>query len=122
MTEPMVLCISGYRNFNDYNIFKQAVDTFIETYGMPDMVIFGECMGTDKLALKYVQEHNITNYKVYNANWAVHGLSAGPIRNKQMITVASHLLAFLSNESKGTKNAITLAKQRGLVVEVINIL
>lgn len=119
----MVLCISGYRKFNDYDVFKNAVDTFIKTHGTPDMIIFGECAGADRLALKYVQtpEHNVVDYKVYNANWAIHGLSAGPIRNKQMIDVSSHLLAFLSKDSKGTKNAINYANQRGLIVEIINI-
>ncbi len=115
----MILVISGYREFNDYKLFSLSVDNFIKNHGKPDQIIFGECRGTDMLAKKYVDENKI-EHKIYYANWRI-GLSAGPIRNNEMIKVGSHFLAFLSNKSKGTKQAIESAEKNKLVVEVVKI-
>ena len=118
--ENMFLCISGYRNFNDYTVFKESLDKFIADNGMPEVLYFGECQGVDKMALKYAKENEIP-YKIYYADWKTHGLKAGPLRNQEMITISTHLWAFLSKDSKGTKNAINLAKKQNLNVTVIDV-
>jgi hypothetical protein len=112
--------ISGYRKFDDYNKFKITLDDFIKQNGILEMMIFGECFGTDKLALRYAVENNI-DHKIFNADWKQYGLSAGPIRNNEMIKMASHLIAFISCESKGTKQAVNSAKKNKLIVIEINI-
>jgi hypothetical protein len=56
--------------------------------------------------------------KVFSANWEKHGLAAGPIRNRQMLTEGKPdlVIAFHENieKSKGTKNMLELAKQAGV--------
>jgi hypothetical protein len=118
--ENIFLCISGYRNFNDYKVFKDALDKFIIEIGMPEVMYFGECAGVDKMALKYAKENELP-YRIYYADWKTHGLKAGPLRNKDMIDISTHLLAFLSKDSKGTKNAISLAKKQNLHITIIDI-
>lgn len=116
----MILVISGYREFNDYNKFEEVLDNFINENGNPELIIFGECRGTDKLAFQYVQKNKLP-FKIYYADWKMHGLSAGPKRNNEMIKVATHMVAFLSDKSKGTKQAIESAEGNGLIVTCINI-
>jgi hypothetical protein len=118
--DRIFLCISGYRKFEDYNKFKEEVDKFIADNGMPEVMYFGECTGTDKLALQYAIENEIP-YQIYYADWKKHGLKAGPLRNQEMITISTHLLAFLSKDSKGTKSAISLAKKQNVHITVVDI-
>lgn len=122
-TTNITLCISGYRYFTDYKKIVRSMDIFIEKYGLPHTMYFGECSGTDKLALRYVIENSdkIFDYKIFYADWKKYGLRAGPIRNEEMIKISTHLLAFEHENSKGTKNAISLAKKYKLNVMIIDI-
>ena len=116
----MILMIYGYRDYNDYHDFISYVNNFIIKYGEPDQIIFGDCIGTDLLAKKYVQENKLS-YKIFRADRKTFGKSAGPIRNNEMIKVATHMLAFLSKKSKKTKQVIESAKKVGLTVDIIKI-
>ena len=119
----MTLCISGYRNFIDYPLFKTTLDNFIKENGEPSIMLFGECTGTDKMALTYcnIDIHKPLNHKIYYADWKKHGLKGGPLRNEEMLKLSTHLLAFLHDESKGTKNAIATAKKYNVKTTVVNI-
>ena len=54
------------------------------------------------------------------ADWEKYGRSAGPKRNAQMAEIANALIAFWDGQSRGTKNMIETAKQKGLIVKVVN--
>jgi len=55
----------------------------------------------------------------FPAEWNKFGKAAGPKRNKEMAIAADALIAFWDGKSRGTKNMIELAKQKGLKVKVI---
>lgn len=57
----------------------------------------------------------------FTADWANLGRSAGPIRNKEMAEVGTHLLAVWDGESRGTKNMINEALNAGLHVMVYQV-
>lgn len=116
----MILIISGYRDFNDYALFSSVLDEFLDKNKDIEKVIFGECRGTDALALRYMKK-NIIPYEIYNAEWGKYGKGAGPIRNNKMVEIGTDLIAFLSEESKGTKQIIKKAQEKGLNVYVVNI-
>ena len=67
------------------------------------------------MALAWADKMGVTR-EVHYANWKVHGLKAGPIRNIAMIeeNVDSIVLAFPGG--KGTQNCVKEAKKRGLTV------
>ena len=44
--------------------------------------------------------------KIFKADWNKYGRSAGPIRNKEMLDYADHVIAFYDGISKGTGNLL----------------
>lgn len=57
---------------------------------IPPIILVGDCpTGVDKFVRDYCKENKI-EYKVFVAKWDKYGLSAGPIRNKEMIDELSH--------------------------------
>ena len=55
----------------------------------------------------------------YPADWENNGRAAGPIRNRQMAEIANALIAFPLGESRGTRNMIKLAQEKGLLVRIV---
>jgi len=86
------------------------------------MILFGECSRTDKLALRYVQNESkgVNNYNLLR-RLGKYGFLEGPKRNEEMLSLSTHLLAFLSKESKGTRSAIGIAIKKGLNVVIIDV-
>ena len=61
------------------------------------------------------------NYPIkrFPADWENLGRGAGYVRNVQMAFYADALIAFWDGESRGTKHMIDIAKEKGLMVRVI---
>lgn len=106
------MAIAGSRNFTDYDRFEKETDQWIELNGVPDLIISGGAPGTDSLAERYAREHGIP-FLVFKADWS-QGKKAGPIRNTKIINEATHLLAFPSEQGKGTQDSIKKAQQKRL--------
>lgn len=80
-------------------------------------IVSGMSDGADRLGELYAEENGY-GIKEFSADWANHGDSAGPIRNKQMAEYANALIAFWDGSSKGTKIMISMAKDAGIKVKV----
>lgn len=117
------ILISGSRNWktnSDYIKIKEELQKYPNAN-----IIVGDCRGVDTLAVKACKELKYP-YKIFKADWNTYGLSAGPIRNKEMVDCISKIegekfvLAFHENieESKGTKNLIKIANENK--IKVIN--
>lgn len=116
-----IILISGYRDFNDYKIFSQALDQIITK--LPKVkLVFGDCRGTDTLAKQYAREHEITHI-IYQADWKSYGKKADPIRNKKMIDYEKPDLGifFISKKSKGTKQCLSYAQSKHLICYIISL-
>jgi len=88
-------------------------------------IISGGAKGADTLAIQYAKERG---YKliVKNAEWDEFGKSAGYIRNKEMAELASldskgACVAFIENNSRGTKHMIDLAKEYKLLLRIVEV-
>lgn len=122
------LAVVGSRNFKKGGPFKNPEETFnrtmkqvIEKLGkMPDLIISGGAPGADTLAEKWAAEHKIKT-KIFPADWAKYGKSAGPKRNTEIVNAATHLLAFLAEDSVGTRDSIKKAEDREIRVFIRNI-
>lgn len=86
-------------------------------------IVHGACKGVDTIAWAIAL---LLNYdvKTYPANWSLHGRSAGPIRNREML--ASELpvdlvLAFHDDieNSKGTRDMINVARSAGIKHKIV---
>lgn len=112
--------IAGSRNFNNYEILKNKVNTIIANI-LPDVtIISGGARGTDRLGERYAIEHKLI-FIQYIPNWDLYGKWAGFVRNESMAKEATHLIAFWDQKSSGTKHMIDIARKRNLNVRVINI-
>ena len=58
--------------------------------------------------------------ELFPADWKKYGKSAGYVRNSEMAEVAESLIAFWDGKSRGTKNMIDIAKNKGLKVRIVN--
>lgn len=116
--------IAGSRSFNDQDLFDNTIHDVLLSYYTEELeIVSGGCTGADRMGEEYAEEWDIP-LRVFNADWDAYGKAAGPIRNEQMAKYAAEadegiLIAFPIGESKGTRNMISLARQYGLRVIVI---
>lgn len=104
----MKYAVIGSRSFDDYNRLSIICDKFISNN---DTIVSGGAYGADFLAKEYSKINNI-NYVEYLPDWDLHGKSAGPIRNKIIVSDSDFVIAFWDGKSKGTKSSIDIAKEQ----------
>lgn len=114
----MKIIIAGSRNFKDYQKLKMECNHFLQ--GQKNIEIVSGChyKGADKLGIQYANEKGLNLIK-FPAEWNKFGKAAGPIRNKEMAIFSDVLIVFWDGKSRGTQNMIQLAKQNGLIVNVV---
>jgi len=110
--------VAGGRDFNDYDLLDEKLNFYFQNIPMEKVLIIGGgAKGADKLGKDWAKE-NIIEYKIFHADWDKHGKAAGPIRNKEMAEVATHLIAF-DTGGKGTADMIRQANDFKLKIRVI---
>jgi hypothetical protein len=79
-------------------------------------VIHGAASGIDSAAHRVCE--GVWPVKPVPADWKAYGRAAGPIRNREMASMADALIAVWDGKSRGTKNMIETAEKMGLRVYV----
>jgi len=114
-TDTVLIC--GDRNWKN----EQTIRTLLLEL-QPKTVVTGGCRGADLLAEKVAAELKIKVVS-YPANWTEYGKKAGPIRSNLMLqdSIPDMIVAFHGDieNSKGTKNMVTQASEKGYPVKVI---
>jgi len=100
----MRLVIAGDRRYDDYVQLCEYADDINSVY-VVDEVVSGGARGADTLGERWAASRGIPVTR-FPAEWEVYGSGAGHIRNGQMASFGDMLLAFLTIESKGTRNMI----------------
>ena len=113
----MKTIIAGSRTIKDYLIVKEAIK--LSGFKITE-VVSGEAVGVDGLGRRFGEESNIP-VKPFPANWDKYGKGAGFIRNKQMADYAEACIVIWDGESKGSKNMLEQATQKGLKVFEFNL-
>lgn len=81
-------------------------------------IVHGDARGADRIAGEIATDLGFW-VETHPADWSRHGKAAGPIRNREMLDSGIHLvLAFVRGESRGTRDCIKAAQERGIPVEV----
>ncbi len=120
------IIICGGRHFDDYRTLEAEVNKKLEEDGiLPTEVeiVSGHCQGADMLGERYAKEYGCS-LRVYPADWTKYGRAAGPIRNKQMVDYIVPfenrlVIAFVNENTHGTKNTISQAKKLSIpVIEI----
>ena len=109
----MKVIICGDRKWTD----RQMIEEYMQGLPVDTLIIQGECAGADRIAKQIAKKLYLPVTDKYAADWELHGLAAGPIRNRQMLKENPDLVvAFHDNLalSKGTKDMLNAAKQAGV--------
>ncbi len=112
----MKILISGYRGYTDVDYIKSKILAAIPKDCKSITIIHGGCPSGVDLCVSQIAKEMGYQEKEYKANWSKYGLAAGPLRNKEMLTKESPdlVLIFLSQQSKGTKQMLSLVKKTNI--------
>ncbi len=114
------LAIVGGRDYTDYEHFKTIVDDYVEEIGMPNEIISGGAIGVDTMASLWANEHNITITEL-KPDWNKFGKRAGILRNTDIISASTHVLALPTKKSIGTHDSINKAKNLNKILKIVNV-
>ncbi len=117
----MKFLVTGSRNWISTYVIEQR----LKRLSYKDVLIHGNAKGADKIAAAVWYEMWGEGYtRPYPAEWTKYGKSAGPIRNRQMLSENPDIelvIAFNENisASKGTLNMVEQAIRAGIPIEII---
>lgn len=108
----MKTIIAGSRSILRYEVLLDAMLLFNNVWEISE-IVSGTANGIDKLGERYARENNIP-LKQFPANWDLYGKRAGYVRNRQMAAYADAVIVIWDGRSKGTKQMIEVAEEKGL--------
>lgn len=121
--EASRVIIAGGRDFENYEYMCEILNDLFynSTYSKKRdiKIISGMAKGADTLAIRYADEHHLTKI-LFPANWKSYPRIAGFLRNEDMLSIATHLIAFWDGKSSGTKHMIDIAQEKGIPIWVFN--
>ena len=114
--------VCGGREYDDRASFFHFMDRVLKTIGATGenprrdvVIIHGAAPGADSLADDYGRERGLRIIR-YPADWKTHGRSAGPIRNRLMLTDSQPNVIIAFKGGRGTADMITIGKKAGVPV------
>jgi hypothetical protein len=115
----MRVAIVGSRDFTDFERLELEILKRISVEKI-EKVISGGARGADTLAIQFAEKHKIPLLE-FKPDWAKYGKGAGLMRNTQIIDNADIVFAFPTATSKGTRDSIRKAKEKGKIVKIIEV-
>ncbi len=122
---PNNLAIVGHRHFYDYSLLDEHLDGWIDEHGHIDLIVCGGASGADYLAERWA-DNNAVPILVFHEEWSaprtglvdVGRTEATYTLTQKIVQAATHLIAFVGEDSKWTHRTIALAKDKGISVTV----
>lgn len=113
----MKIAVIGSRAYTDQSHVWALLDAVHETHPI-SQIISGGAKGPDTFAEDWAALNNVKT-QIFLADWSKHGTSAGFIRNHDIISAASMIIAFWDGVSKGTQHSINLARRQNKQITII---
>jgi hypothetical protein len=112
------IIVAGSRSFNDMNLMIEKLDKILSSFNGEVEIVSGGAKGADLLGEAYaaLKGHDLM---VFEANWELHGKSAGYKRNEEMAKYATHCVTFWDGNSRGTRHMQNIAERTGLKTRII---
>jgi YspA, cpYpsA-related SLOG family len=115
------ILVTGSRHWKNRRFVNTVLDAIGEAYGYGQLVVVhGHCpTGADRFADDWAAANRARGVVVerHPADWTNLGRAAGPVRNEEMVQTHPDLtLAFLTPDSRGTKDCVRRAEREGLRV------
>lgn len=110
----------GSRGFRDEKRVRESVKILADltVNGVAKVVVVsGGASGPDTWAVDEAKRLGI-EIKVWPADWARFGASAGPRRNYQIVEDCDEVFAFWDGQSRGTAHTIGVAERAGKPVQI----
>lgn len=113
--------VTGSRHWSNRGLVEAALEAIGEANGHQNLVVVhGHCpTGADHWADLWAQAnaHRGVTLERHPADWQQLGKAAGPVRNEEMVQAGADIvLAFLTPDSRGTKDCVRRAERQGLQV------
>jgi len=106
--------VCGSRNFTDAALLEACLDEIPRITA----IIEGGAVGADRLARHFARLRGVT-VETFPAEWATHGLAAGPIRNKRMLVEGKPDLVVAFPGGPGAADMVRQARAAGVkVIEI----
>ncbi|VBB18739.1 hypothetical protein YASMINEVIRUS_1271 [Yasminevirus sp. GU-2018] len=112
------MAVVGYRNYNDYDHIKRELD-FFNSKRKIDLIVSGGCTGVDTLAERWADENNVPK-KILLPIKAL-GKRSYALRDHGIVDHSTHMIAFPSDQGRGTQITIEMAKKKNIKLRVVNI-
>jgi hypothetical protein len=111
--------VAGSRDLFDYALVERAIK---ESGFKPTEVLSGGASGVDALGERWAAAHHIPVVQ-FPANWAAHGLAAGPLRNAQMAEACDAAIVVMwRTGSRGSEDMVRqMAKFPSKPVHVVRV-
>jgi hypothetical protein len=106
--------VCGGRAFSDWFYVSRILDDIHRTVRFKH-IVQGGARGADFLAKRWAFAHEVKCTQ-HDANWKLFGASAGSLRNAEMLNSHPIDLVVAFPGGAGTKNMMTQAAKRGIVV------
>ena len=117
----MRLGIVGSREFLDYSLLAETVDSFVEkTKIKVEKIVSGGAKGSDSLAARYASEHGYL-LEEFKPDYGRYGRGAPLQRNTTIVENSDIILAFVTASSKGTWDTIRKAQAMKKIVRIYNV-
>ena len=111
----MRVIVCGSRHWTDRKRIADRLREFVAH----TTIVHGGARGADRIAGEEAKKRGL-KVEVHPANWERYGRAAGPIRNHKMAELGADLcIAFLKDNSPGTRNMIEQARKFEIPVEII---
>lgn len=113
--------VSGTRFYCDLKQFHRVMCIYLLTLKGPVLFISGAAAsGADDLIIRWCKKFGYPCLQM-PADWDTHGKSAGFQRNWEMNKLATALLSFWDEKSRGTAHMVEIAADKGIPTKVIKI-
>lgn len=110
------IAVTGSRSYTSRAFVFATLDRMVPR----DALLYvGDATGLDAFAREWAEGRR-RDHAVCYADWDTWGKAAGPVRNQRMVFEVQELIAFIDGAGPGTKNCITQAKARGLIVHEVS--
>jgi hypothetical protein len=109
----MKIVIFGSRGIEDIGMVEGAMEACGMAANVTE-IVSGWARGADRLGERYARQRGLS-CKVFPAQWAKYGKSAGLLRNVEMARYADYGVAVWDGVSRGTAHMIGLMKGRVFV-------
>ncbi|GHT47391.1 MAG: DUF2493 domain-containing protein [Candidatus Symbiothrix sp.] len=115
----MRIAIVGSRDFTDLEKVEQEVLKRVSVEKI-EKVVSGGAKGADTLAKKFAEKYKIPLLE-FLPDWKKYGKGAGLMRNTSIVENADMVFAFPTKDSKGTRDTIRKATEKGKIVKVFEV-